>query len=371
MNGLILCTQECNLRCTYCFEESMHSGCMPTVHEIRESFSRFINHGFEKFVVELIEINKELGRDTDITFHGGEPMLIGVDLLREAFEIVKRYKGTTISMQSNGTLITDEMVMLLKEFNVRVGISIDGPKEMHDQYRLNKGKKGSFDLVFGNIQKLKKAGVVVGGLATVTDQTLKDPEKFYRFFKDNKLDYSFNPLFIDPNKPSDHNVLNVNDYIEFYKKMFDLWINDNDGYQSIQCFERIMSAMGVKRTIFMEVCTYIPDCSKTTVAIDTNGDFYRCLHYCMDKKNRIGNINEDELKMAVGDEEFSKRFDYLKETICKDCDIQDYCCGGCPYVAESNNGTIMSKSSTCKSQYAIVHYIYDYMQGFLKKNEYA
>lgn len=369
MNGLILCTQECNLRCTYCFEESMHAGCMPTIDEIRNNFERFIDDGLEKFVVELIEINNKMGRtETDITFHGGEPMLIGDSLLRKAFEVVKKYDNTTISMQSNGTLINDELVELFKEYKVKVGISIDGPKEMHDAYRLNKGKKGSFDLVFGNIKKLKEAGVIVGGLATVTDQTLKDPEKFYYFFKDNKLDYSFNPLFIDPNKPSDCNTLNVNDYITFYKEMFDLWINDNDGYQSIQCFERILSAMGVKRTIYMEVCTYIPDCSKTTVAIDTNGDFYRCLHYCMDKKNRIGNIKQDSLEIAVGDEQFSKRFDYLKETLCKDCDIQEYCCGGCPYVAESNNGTVMSKSSTCQSQHAIVHYIYDYMQRYLKQN---
>lgn len=371
MNGLILCTHECNLRCTYCFEKSMHSGSMPTVEKIRANFDKFLENGFEKFVVELIAINQELGRDTDITFHGGEPMLIDVDLLKKAFKIVKKYENTTISMQSNGTLVTDEMICLLKEYNVRVGISIDGPKEMHDQYRLNKGKSGSFNLVFNNIQKLKAAGVIVGGLATVTDQTLKDPENFYRFFKENKLDYSFNPLFIDPNKPSDHNVLNINDYIAFEKRMFDMWISDNDGYQSIQCFERILSAMGVKRTIFMEVCTYIPDCSRTTVAIDTSGDFYRCLHYCMDKKHRIGNIREDNLKIAVGDEQFSKRFSYLKETVCKDCDIQNYCCGGCPYVAESHNGTIMSKSGTCQSQYAIVHYIYDYMQRFSKHNEHA
>lgn len=369
MNGLILCTKECNLRCTYCFEESMHAGCMPTLAEIRQNFSEFLSTGkFEKFVIELITINRDLGRDTDITFHGGEPMLIGTDLLRKAFEIVKNYDGTSISMQSNGTLINDEMVELLKKYHVRVGISIDGPKEMHDQYRLNKAHKGSFDLVFNNILKLKKAGVTVGALATVTDQTLKSPQSFYRFFKENKLDYSFNPLFIDPTKPSDCNSLNICDYIDFYKKMFDLWINDNDGYQSIQCFERIMSAMGVKKNIFMEVCTYIPDCSRTTVAIDTNGDFYRCLHYCMDQKNKIGNIEVDSLSNAVGDKNFSKRFDYLKQTLCKDCDIQDYCCGGCPYVAESNNGTIMSKSTTCQSQYAIVHYIYDYMKQY-SKNE--
>lgn len=342
---------------------------MPTVDEIKENFAAFLDDGFEKFVVELIKINEKTGRSTDITFHGGEPMLIGVPLLRRAFEIVNKYAGTSISMQSNGTLLTDEMAFLLKEYDVKVGISIDGPKEMHDAYRLNKGKKGSFDLVFNNIKKLKSLGVTVGGLATVTDQTLKDPGKFYMFFKENNLDYSFNPLFIDPNNPSDCNSINVDDYIEFYKKMFDLWINDNDGYQSIQCFERILSAMGVKRTIFMEVCTYIPDCSKTTVAIDTHGDFYRCLHYCMDQKNRIGNIRTDSLEKAYGDEQFSKRFDYLKETLCRDCDIQDYCCGGCPYVAESFNGTIMSKSSTCKSQYAIVHYIYDYMQQYLKTDK--
>ncbi len=369
MNGLVLCTKECNLRCAYCFEESMHTGIMPSIQEIRKSFSDFIDDGFEKFVTELIAINEKLGRNTDITFHGGEPMIIGESLLRKAFNIVKKYNGTTISMQSNGVLVDNKMIQLLKEFNVGVGISIDGPKEMHDKYRLDKGRKGTFDTVYKNIKRLKKSGVVVGGLATVTDQTIKDPESFYRFFKENNLDYSFNPLFIDPNKPSDCNTLNLSDYIEFYKRMFDLWIGDNDGYQSIQCFERILSAMGIKKTIFMEVCTYIPDCSRTTVAIDTSGDFYRCLHYCMDKKNCIGNIKKDSLEIAYGDEQFSKRFDYLKDTLCKNCDIQDYCCGGCPYIAESNNGTIMSKSSTCKSQYAIVHYIYDYMQRYLKQNE--
>lgn len=366
MNGLILCTQECNLRCKYCFEESMHSGCMPTLQEIRCNFNAFLDNGFEKFVVELIEINRKLGRSTDITFHGGEPMLVGADLLRKACNIIKKYEGTSISIQTNATLVTDEMIQLLKEFEVHVGVSLDGPKDMHDYYRVNKHNAGSFDLVFSNVQKMKKAGIMVGALATVTDRTIKDPERFYSFFKENGIDYSFNPLFIDSNQPTNCNSLNTNDYIAFYKRMFDLWINDKSCYQSIQCFERIMSAMSVKKSIFMEVCTYIPDCSRTTVAIDTQGDFYRCLHYCMDKKNRIGNILTDSLDIAFGNEAFAKRFDYLKETECKDCDIQEYCCGGCPYVAESAHGTIMSKSSTCQSQYAIVHHIYDYLCQFVK-----
>lgn len=366
MNGLILCTNECNLRCVYCFEKSIQIGCMPSSYEINNDFLNFVNNGFEKFVVELIEINRKLDRETDITFHGGEPMLIKVAVLRKAFEIVKKFNNTSISMQSNGTMISDDMIALLKEYDVKVGVSIDGPKEMHDKYRLNKGSRGSFDIVFRNIKRLKEAGVLVGALATVTDQTLKNPRAFYDFFKSNNIDYSFNPLFIDPTKPTSSISLNEEDYIQFSKDVFNMWIEDNDGYESIGYFERIMSAMGVKKNVYMEVCTYIPDCSKTTVAIDTKGDFYRCLHYCMDQKHRIGNILSDSLEIAVGNEQFSSRFEFLKNSTCRDCDIQDYCCGGCPYVAEAVNGTVMSKSETCRSQYAIVHHIFDYMQKFAK-----
>lgn len=368
MNGLILCTKECNLRCKYCFEESMHDNCPMSVKKIQEEFDYFLDNYFDKFIRELIDINTSLNRkETDITFHGGEALLVGEKLLEKGFKMVKKYPNTTIGIQTNATLITDDVIELFKKYDVRVGISLDGPKYMHDAYRVNIAKKGSYDKVMESVCKMRKAGVMVGALATVTDLTVKNPKEFYEFFRDNCLDFSFNPCFTDPNLPSSYKVLNMGEYIEFYKKMFDLWINDSSSNLSITCFERIMSAMSVKKSPYMEVCTYIPDCSKTTVAINTKGEFYRCLHYCMDSKNKIGDIKVDNLNKALGDEKFSKRWECLKKTDCKDCDIKEYCCGGCPYVAETINGDIMTKANTCASQKAIVHHIHDYLKQFIKK----
>lgn len=368
MNGLILCTSECNLRCKYCFEETMHGGCITPINEIRRKFDFFLDNYFDKFVRELIEINNGLNRkETDITFHGGEPLLIGYDLLKKGFDMVKKYPNTVLAIQTNGTLINDEIIQLFADYKVRVGISIDGPKYMHDAYRYNIAGEGSFDMIYRNIEKMRAAGVLVGALATVTDITVKNPTDFYMFFRNLNLDFSFNPCFTDPNLPSSYNVLNMGEFIEFYKQMFDLWVNDKEGKLSISCFERILSAMSIKSSPWMEVCTYIPDCSRTTVAINSDGEFYRCLHYCMDRKNLIGKISKDNLNKALGDSVLSARWDCLKNTECKDCDIQEYCCGGCPYVAESINGNVMTRSNTCMSQKTIVHYIYDYLKQFYKQ----
>lgn len=367
MNGLILCTKECNLRCTYCFEDSMRCGEADGIKTIREKFSQFLDDGFEKFVRELIAINDSLGRrETDITFHGGEPLMIGADLLERGLKIVRKYPNTTIGMQTNGTMINDDIIELLRDYDVKVGVSLDGPQHIHDAYRKSIGGKDTHSIIMDNIDKMRRNGVIVGALATVTDETVKDPEAFYDFFVKNDLSFSFNPCFSDPNYPNAPGTLNYADFIKFYKRMFDLWISDNDSNLPISCFERIMSAMSVKSSPYMEVCSYIPDCSMTTVAINTNGDFYRCLHYCMDEKNRIGNIKTDNLNLALGNCAITGRWEQLKKTECADCDIQDYCCGGCPYVAEAVNGTIFSRANTCESQKAIVHYIYDFMKGFVK-----
>ena len=161
-------------------------------------------------------------------------------------------------------------------------------------------------------------------------------------------------------------LMEDNVQVLFYKRMFDLWINDNSNNISISCFERILSAMGVKRTPYMEVCSYIPDCSITTVAISTGGDFYRCLHYCMDDKNRLGTLCNDPLRNALGNCDITTRWSYLQENDCKGCDVQEFCCGGCPYVAETINGTVRSRSNTCLIQKAIVHHVHDYLLQFTK-----
>lgn len=369
MNGLILCTNECNLRCSYCFEEKMRNDCVSPLKQIREDFENFLNNYFDQFIDQLIEINKSLNRkETDITLHGGEPLLIGNHLLERALKMIRKRPNMTIGIQTNGTLIDDETIALFKKYNVNVGISLDGPEYMHDAYRKNVGGIGTHAIIMNNIQKLKNAGVTVGSLATVTDITIKHPDEFYNFFTNQNIPFSFNPCFIEKDAKSSCSILNMDEYIDFYKKIFDLWISDDANNMEVACFERIISALCIKKSPYMEVCTYIPDCSKTTVAVNVKGDFFRCLHYCMDNKNKIGNLEFDNLNIAYGSEAFSNRWPLLKNTECKDCDIKEFCCAGCPYVAESINGTINSKSNTCSSQYAIVHYIYDYLKKSLINN---
>jgi len=367
MNGLILCTSECNLRCKYCFEKPFQKNDVINNEIIRSDFNRFLDKSFDKFMCELIDINREQKRETSITFHGGEPLLVGYDLLKKAFERLPKQHKIKISTQTNGTLITDEIIELFKEFNVNVGISIDGEQHMHDAFRKDIKGEGTFERVYANLKKLQSAGIVVGALATVTDITIKDYIGFYDFFKKNNLSFSFNPCFSDAGIPLTYKPLDMSSYIDITKKLFDLWINDTQNNISITCFDRILSAMSVKNRIFMEVCTYIPDCSRTTVAINTNGEFYRCLHYCMHKQSKLGDIYKDSLYKALDECDISKRWDVLRNGECKNCDIQDFCCGGCPYVAEANNGNIMTKANTCVSQQSIVRYINSYLKQFIKE----
>ena len=367
MNGLILCTKQCNLRCKYCFEDSMHKDCTLGLSEIRDMYRVFQDTCLEKFVSQLAQINRQMGKHASITFHGGEPLMIGAELLEESCEIIRHFQEFEICMQTNATLVTPEIARVMRKYGIKVGVSLDGPKEMNDAYRVSVGANGTYDTIIRNIQLMQDAGVTVGALATVTDVTLEDPIGFYNFFKEHNLSFSFNPCFIEPNSTTGQKGLDIDDYIDFYKKMFDIFIEDNASNLNISCFERILSAMSVKKKVFMEVCSFIPDCSMTTVAINPAGDFYRCLHYCMDDKNKIGNILHDPLSLAVGNMDFSERWSTMKETVCAECDIQDFCCGGCPYVAESQNGTIISKADTCRSQKAIVHYIHDYLLQFCRK----
>ena len=367
MNGLLMCTNDCNLRCKYCFEECIHREKMKSIQEIREEFSSFLENDFDKFIFELVEINKSLKRrKTNICFHGGEPLLVGTDLLEKGFSMVKKYDATEISIQTNATLINDEMIELFKKYDVHIGISIDGPKEMNDKYRVNANGKGSYDVIVRNLKKMKEEKLLVGALATVTKETIKDPEGFYNFFRDNKINFSFNPLFLIENQEADCDGLSMNEFADFYCKMFDIWIESEDDL-SLNCFDRILSSMGIKEEPYMEVCTYIPDCSMTTVAINTKGDFFRCLHYALNNSNCIGNIHTDSLFKALGDERFKNRSCKLKTGVCANCDIYEYCYGGCPFVAESTHGTIYAKDNTCAAQRKIVHYIKEYLMRYKKQ----
>ena len=367
MIGLIACTRECNLRCRYCFEEeNFKSDDAVPVSKINDDFETGLP-ALEKFGRELVAYNRKRGFITEFTFHGGEPLLIRPALIEHLCEYYSGLdKKVRFNVQTNGTICPDELLRVLKKYNFRVGVSIDGTQKLHDENRVYINGSGSHSCVLRNIKRMQAEGITVGAMATITASVTKSVKEFYDFFAENGLDFGFNACYNSPNSTHQENQLDDVLYSSFLKDLFNLWISDEEHSINIQPFERILRTM-VTRTRGMQVCQFIEDCREVNVAIDNRGNIYRCLHYCNMENSELGNI------MDTGLEDIMKPFlakpshwDEVKKGKCGSCDIQHYCYGGCPYWSDAREITGLEGDFNCRSQKFIVHYIYEYLKEHLK-----
>lgn len=363
MIGIIACTRECNLRCRYCFEEkNFKSSTHCALSGINGAFEAGLP-ALRRFGEELVAYNRRRGLATEFTFHGGEPLLIDADLLGS---LCAFYAGlderVRFNVQTNGTICGDKTLELLRKYRFRVGVSIDGTAELHDENRVYMDGRGSHSVVLRNIARMRGAGIDVGAMATITSFVARDTKAFYVFFAENGLDVGFNACYNSPASDHQENRIDSAQYSRFLKELFDLWIEDEDHKIVIQPFERILRAM-VSKHSDMRVCQFIQDCREVNVCVDCNGDVYRCLHYCNLDDSALGNILSTGLEQIM--EPFlcaPSHWDRMKQGKCADCDIQHYCYGGCPYWMDAKELTGLEGDFSCASQKAIVHYIYDRLQ---------
>src|SRR3712207_4965939 len=177
-------SSNCNLRCTYCFYYDICNN-----REIK-SFGMMKLNLLETIVKRAFN---EAEQNCTFAFQGGEPTLVGIDFYREFINFVKKYNTRNInvfySIQTNGTTINEDWAKFFKENNFLVGISLDGTKEIHDKYRLDTNKKGSFNKIMSNIQILNKYKVEYNILTVVNKNTSRHIDKIYKFFK--KQDFRF------------------------------------------------------------------------------------------------------------------------------------------------------------------------------------
>ena len=170
----------CNLDCSYCFflsKEMLYPG----------SRFRMADELLEAYVRQLIEAHASVPEVT-VAWQGGEPTMMGVEFFRRSVELANRYlkpgQKAVYTIQTNGTLLDEEWAQFFKEHEFLVGISIDGPREMHDTYRVNKGGRGSFDQVIRGLEHLKAAGVEWNALTTVHAANGEHGREVYRFLRD-------------------------------------------------------------------------------------------------------------------------------------------------------------------------------------------
>ena len=318
----------CNLDCHYCYylkKENLYPG---------TSSFRMEEDILEEYIRQHIDACPE--DEIRFSWHGGEPTLLGLDYFRNIVDIQNKYKpsGKRIlnGIQTNATLLDDDWCSFFKKKDFSIGLSLDGPRELHDKYRLTKGQKPTFDQTMRGYDIMRKHKVIFDVLCVVNSFNVRHPLEVYRFFKELHATYiSFLPLVeTDPGSENGVNGRTVpaEQFGDFLCTVFDEWVEKDIGKIKVQIFEEAArTAFGQDHSlcIFRETCGDIP-------VVEHNGDFYSCDHF-VDPEYHVGNIRETPLVELLESGAQRKFGNDKKDTLpryCRECEVLDMCNGGCP-----------------------------------------
>ena len=293
--------------------------------------------------------------EVEFVWQGGEPTVLGLDFFKRAIELQRPFlkqKKIINSLQTNGTLLNDEWCRFLKKNNFLVGISLDGPREIHDRYRRDRSGRGTFDKVMRGLKLLQKHGVEYNIMATVARETAYKPLEVYRFLKSHGVEFiQFAPVIeriadlerkqsgLKLAGPSsldkEEENVQVTDwsvepekYGDFLIAIFDEWVRNDVGKTNVMNFEWALHAwIGLPSP----VCIHVQQCGESVI-VEHNGDIYACDH-SMYPEYRLGNIVDDD-PVEMVKKSINNGFGICKETSlprwCKECKVLKACWGGCP-----------------------------------------
>ena len=330
----------CNLACKYCYYLEKNNLYQNTPRHLMS------DEMLEQFTREYIEA--QTMPQVLFTWHGGEPLMRSIDFYKKALALQKKYAhGKQIDnvIQTNGTLLTDEWCEFFAKNHWLVGISIDGPQEYHDHYRVTPAGKPSWEKVMQGIQLLKKHRVEWNAMAVVNAYNAEHPLEFYHFFRDNGCQYlQFTPIVERLTEYEDGRTLasladdreipladasvTPEQWGNFLCTIFDDWVRHDVGKTFVEIFDcTLANWMGV----LPGICAYSKECGHAGV-MEHNGDVYSCDHFVF-PEYKLGNIREQSLiDMLYGEKQ--QAFSRLKHTSlprqCKECDMEFACHGECP-----------------------------------------
>ncbi len=340
----------CNLDCKYCFflsKEALYPG----------SNFRMSDELLENYIRQLFESHP--AGEVNVAWQGGEPMLMGIDFFTKSVEYANKYKGSdqTVlhTMQTNGTLIDSKWAAFFKENNYLIGLSVDGPKEIHDMFRVNKGGSGSFDQVMRGWEHLKAHDVDFNILCTLHSGNADHPLKIYRFFRDdlNATHIQFipiierattdtlgiansgwserpggdRPLYVQKGELVTERSVRAEQYGDFLIAVFDEWVRKDVGSVFVQMFDVTLASYFNIHTL----CIHSPVCG-SALAMEHNGDLYSCDHY-VEPYYLLGNIGKESMRELVASNKQKKFGKQKLESLpmyCLKCNVRNQCHGGCP-----------------------------------------
>lgn len=325
----------CNLNCHYCFylqKEALYP----------QSDFRMPDAVLERFVRQYIAAHAGAAEVT-FAWQGGEPALLGLPFFAQAVALQERYRlpGQRVrnALQTNGVLLDDAWGRFLREQDFLVGVSLDGPPELHDVYRRDKGGQGTFARVVAGIDVLKRHGVPFNILTCVNDANVRQPLSVYRFLRDaiGAEFIQFLPIVEPVVEPVPASPLPAlvsprsvagEAYGAFLIAIFDEWVRRDVGRVAVQIFE---AALGIWAGLGPGLCIFDATCGRG-LALEHNGDVYACDHY-VTPEHRLGNLQTSTLIELV-DSPAQVRFGGAKRdglpAVCRQCAVRFACNGGCP-----------------------------------------
>jgi uncharacterized protein len=341
----------CNLDCKYCFflsKEMLYPG---------DRF-RMADDLLEIYIRQLLE--SQPGPEISVAWQGGEPTLMGLAFFRRAMEVVEKYRRPAMTIehtiQTNGTELTAEWCEFFRENRFLVGLSMDGPREMHDRYRVDKGGRPTFDKVMAAARLMQAHRVEFNILTTVNAGNVAHPLEVYRFLRDEvgtkyiqfipivervtpalltvansgwgARGSDPRPLYLQEGDLVTDRSVQPEAWGRFLSQMFDEWLNRDVGTVFVQMFDAALASwVGAPAGM----CIFAENCGNA-VALEHNGDVYSCDHF-VEPKHLLGNIRTVHM-LALVDSDQQRAFGSAKSNTlpayCRRCEVRFACNGECP-----------------------------------------
>jgi serine-type anaerobic sulfatase-maturating enzyme len=341
----------CNLDCTYCFflsKEMLYPG----------SRFRMADELLEAYLRQLIEAHAG-APEVVVAWQGGEPTMMGLEFFRRSVELAQRYQrpGQRImyTIQTNATLLDDDWGAFFAEHGFLVGVSIDGPREIHDTYRVNKAGRGSFDQVMAGLAALRRHGVEWNALTTVHAASQDRGREVYAFLRDEcgaafmqfipiverateqTLDAANEgwgarvrgrPLYTQQGSLVTDRSVTPGGYGRFLIDIFEDWVRHDIGEVYVQMFDVALASWYGEPP---GLCVHSETCG-LALALEHTGDVYSCDHY-VEPAYKLGNIGDRTLLDLIALPQQQRFGQAKRDTLpqyCLDCDVRFACHGGCP-----------------------------------------
>jgi uncharacterized protein len=354
MNVIIKVVSDCNMSCVYCYER-----------ERNKKRLRMTLDNIEVIMQKLSDYYlKNNSSRINFVWHGGEPLLLGIDFFKQVIlmqnRIFKNDLQWSNSLQTNLTLFDDGALKFLKEYknDFSVGVSFD----FSGKERVTRNGKSVRNTVARNMNKLYANGLPVSIVTVLTHANLKHLDEIYDFIKSNNVEVRFLwEINFPKGRANRKRTISPKEYLNALSKLIERWWNNGDA-QGV-----IVNAMDIVNKLLGNnsgsICKYSNNCQEGNLFIMMDGAVLPCDH-CFTEEYSYGNIFEQPIEEILSSpvrQHCLARSLNIREKVCKNCDVLDYCVGGCPALSVGSGRDFSDKDPLCVVNHSLIHQVKRYL----------